>query len=114
MTKVQILALGRRISEQYAETRPDGTLDGVLSCAVLTAHRADYVKFSTELAHEYVNLGKTARAASIYGHTWTSMDTLRISRESRVYFLLRYAESLIAVGNVLKRSDAALALVRPG
>ena len=63
----------------------------------------DYVKFSSELAHEYVNLGKTGKAASIYAHTWTAINNLRVSEETRVLFLLRYSESLISTGNILKR-----------
>ena len=50
---------------------------------------ADYVRFSIELAHEYVNLGKTNKAANIYNHTWNAMSTLDVSNETRVLFLLR-------------------------
>ncbi|KAI0089987.1 peptidase family C50-domain-containing protein [Irpex rosettiformis] len=85
--KVQVLVIGRRMSEQHAQSRPD-----------------DYVRFSTELAHEYVNLGKTNKAANIYSHTWNAINTLQVSDETRVLFLLRYSESLIAMGNVLKSS----------
>ena len=63
---------------------------------------ADYVRFSIELAHEYVNLGKTNKAANIYNHTWNAMSSLDVSNETRVLFLLRYSESLIAMGSVLK------------
>ncbi|KAI0700451.1 peptidase family C50-domain-containing protein [Cytidiella melzeri] len=85
--KVQVLLIGRRISEHHPQSRSD-----------------DYVQFSTELAHEYVNLGKTGKAANIYNLTWNAMNNLRVTEETRVLFLLRYSESLIAMGNVLKSS----------
>ncbi|KAI0344016.1 hypothetical protein BDW22DRAFT_1114942 [Trametopsis cervina] len=87
--KVQVLLLGRRLSEQQIHSQPD-----------------DYISFSTDLAHEYVNLGKTGKAASIYTHTWSAMDNMNVSQGARVMFLLRYSESLIAVGNILKSSTS--------
>lgn len=63
----------------------------------------DYVRYSVELAQEYVNLGKVQKATNIYSHTWSTMKNLHISDETRVIFFLRYSESHVAVGNVLNR-----------
>ena len=58
---------------------------------------------SIELAHEYVNLGKLAKAGNIYHNTMNIAKKVPLSEETRVLLLLRYSESQAAAGNVLKR-----------
>jgi separase len=100
--KVKVLLIGRRISEQHIQRKPDGRRSIVLLTPSNT-RRSEYMQFSTELAHEYVNLGKTAKAANLYTVSWNMMNNLNVSEETRAMFLLRYSESLVATGNILKR-----------
>lgn len=64
----------------------------------------EYVQVSVDLAHEYVLLGKTERAANIYGHALGTVNNANIADEVKILFYLRYSELLGATGNVSKRS----------
>lgn len=64
-----------------------------------------YVILSVDLAHEYVKLGKTVKASTIYGQTLIVVRNNEPSAEVRTLFLLRYSESLALVNNVLRRCD---------
>ncbi|KAI0918289.1 hypothetical protein AcV5_002308 [Taiwanofungus camphoratus] len=65
----------------------------------------EYIIMSVDLAHEYVKLGRAEKAASIYSQALTAIRNVGTTTEIRTLFLLRYAESLAASGNVLKGSS---------
>ncbi|KAK7685385.1 hypothetical protein QCA50_011248 [Cerrena zonata] len=88
ITRVHILIVIRRLCERNLNTQPD-----------------DYVQASIDLAHEYVNLGKTQRAANIYAYVYNVAKNAFIREETRVLYYLRYAELFGTVGNVLKGSS---------
>lgn len=58
---------------------------------------------SIDLAHEYVKLGKMAKASAIYGQTLIVIRNNEASAEVRTLFLLRYSESLALVNNISRR-----------
>ena len=60
---------------------------------------------SIDLAHEYVKLGKTAKANTIYGQTLSVVRNNEPAAEVRTLFLLHYSESLALMNNVLRRWD---------
>lgn len=62
-----------------------------------------YLATSVDLAHEYVKLGKTGKASTIYGQALIAVRNGEPSDEIRTSFLLRYSESLATVNNVLRR-----------
>lgn len=64
---------------------------------------SEFVQVSIDLAHEYVLLGKTERAANVYNRASNVVKTFKVSDETRVLFYLRYAELLGTTGNILKR-----------
>jgi len=72
------------------------------------------VKASVELAHEYIKLGKTERAATVFGRAlaFGRNPAHKLSDEIRIMFLLRYAESLAIVSNTEKRYDRNSSLCR--
>ena len=69
----------------------------------MVQHSPDYILASVDLAHEYVKLGKTGKASTIYGQALTAVRSAEPSDEVRMIFLLRYSESLAIVNNVLRR-----------
>ena len=60
---------------------------------------------SIDLAHEYVKLGKMAKASTIYGQTLAVVRNNEPTAEIRTLFLLHYSESLALMNNVLRRCD---------
>ena len=64
---------------------------------------SDYIKASIDLAHEYVKLGKTAKAGVIYSNALSSVRRQSTSNEVRILFFLRFSESLAVTGNVVQR-----------
>lgn len=69
----------------------------------LTIDHQDFVKISVDLAHEYVKLGKTQKGVNVYRHTLSSVKDVEICAETRVFYLLRFAESQALMGSILKR-----------
>ncbi|OBZ78082.1 hypothetical protein A0H81_02757 [Grifola frondosa] len=87
LARVQILNITRRLCERHMGVKSDA-----------------YVLSTIEVAHEYVNLGRAEKAASIYNQVLNVVRSGAITQEIVVMFLLRYAESLAAVGEILKAS----------
>ncbi|KAL4259196.1 separase [Pleurotus pulmonarius] len=65
-----------------------------------------YVSASTELAVEYVNLGKMKKAATIHRQVLNVVQTGRVSAVSRAKFLLRYAQALALCENTSSSVEA--------
>jgi separase len=62
-----------------------------------------YILTSIDLAHEYVKLGKTKRAASIFSQTLNTVKSGKVSDEACALFYLRFAESLAMAEDVPRR-----------
>ena len=62
-----------------------------------------YITTSLDLAHEYMRIGKTRRATSIFSQALEVIRGGHISEEISALFLLRYAESLALIENIPKR-----------
>ncbi|KAG2136721.1 peptidase family C50-domain-containing protein [Suillus clintonianus] len=60
-----------------------------------------YIIICVDLASEYVKLGKTKRANSIFARSSAVMKSSDVSDEVRISYLLRYAEILALGNNVL-------------
>ncbi|KAL4242854.1 hypothetical protein ABKN59_011524 [Abortiporus biennis] len=89
VTKIQILNLTRRLCERFLEQHPD-----------------QFIQVSIDLASEYVKLGKTERASSIYNHALpTVKNAIGMTEETIVVYYLRFSELLGTVGNVSKASS---------
>jgi separase len=63
-----------------------------------------YVWVCVDLAHEYVKLGRLEKASSVYNSTLPMVQnaSIPISEEARVFFYLRFAESLAMAGSILQ------------
>lgn len=62
-----------------------------------------YISASLDLAHEYMRIGKTRRATSIFHQALDSVRGGKVSDEMSALFLLRYAESLALSENIPRR-----------
>ncbi|KAG1731550.1 peptidase family C50-domain-containing protein [Suillus lakei] len=60
-----------------------------------------YIMICVDLASEYVKLGKTKRANSIFARSSVTLKSSDVSDEVRISYLLRYAEILALGNNVL-------------
>ncbi|EKM60615.1 uncharacterized protein PHACADRAFT_203784 [Phanerochaete carnosa HHB-10118-sp] len=89
VTKVHLLIVARRICENFLDIRPD-----------------DYATISSDLAQEYINLGKLAKAGNVLHGAINLAKRAKLSEETQVLLQLRYAECHAAAGNVLKGSSA--------
>ncbi|ETW77792.1 hypothetical protein HETIRDRAFT_245334, partial [Heterobasidion irregulare TC 32-1] len=85
LIKIRLLQIMRRLSERYGGVSED-----------------HYIKASIDLAHEYVKLGKTAKAGVIYSNALSSVRRQSTSDEVRILFFLRFSESLAVTGNVVQ------------
>jgi separase len=104
VVKVKLLDVTRRLCEQHSGTSHDGQWRYWLETNnSFIIYLAGYIVTSVDLAHEYVKLGKTAKASTIYGQALIAIRNGGPSDELRTIFLLRYAESLAIVNNVLRR-----------
>lgn len=56
-----------------------------------------------DLAHEYVILGKSKRAATIFNRVLSAVKSNKVSDEVCVSFFLRFAESLALAEDVPRR-----------
>ncbi|KAJ8693527.1 separin protein [Pleurotus ostreatus] len=65
-----------------------------------------YVSASTELAVEYVNLGKMKKAATIHRQVLNVIQTGSVSAVSRAKFFLRYAQALALCENTSSSTEA--------
>jgi len=63
-----------------------------------------YIWVCVDLAHEYVKLGRLEKASSVYNNTLPIVQnaSISISEEARVFFNLRFAESLAMAGSILQ------------
>jgi len=63
-----------------------------------------YIWVCVDLAHEYVKLGRLEKASSVYNSTLPMVQntSISISEEARVFFYLRFAESLAMAGSILQ------------
>lgn len=64
----------------------------------------DFVINTALLGHEYVRLGKMARAGLVFSQAESRLSLPSISAPSRIIYLLRYAEYLAVLGNHDRRS----------
>jgi separase len=62
-----------------------------------------YISASLDLAHEYMRIGKTRRATSIFNQALDAVRGGKVSDETSALFLLRFAESLALIENVPRR-----------
>ncbi|KAF8591367.1 hypothetical protein K439DRAFT_1627079 [Ramaria rubella] len=65
----------------------------------------EFVRASVDAGAEYLRLGKTQRALTIYAHALAAVNDAAhatVSTDVRVFLLLRYAEALALNGNVSK------------
>lgn len=63
-----------------------------------------YIRVCVDLAHEYVKLGRLEKASSVYNSTLPVVQnaSVSLSEEARVFFNLRFAESLAMAGSILQ------------
>ena len=63
-----------------------------------------YIWVCVDLAHEYVKLGRLEKANSVYNSTLPIVQNANVSvpEEARVFFYLRFAESLAMAGSILQ------------
>ncbi|KAF8878729.1 peptidase family C50-domain-containing protein [Infundibulicybe gibba] len=87
MSKVQILDVTRKLCERYQGVSSDG-----------------FATASLELAHEYVELGRTKRAGIIFNQTLDSVRTGKISDRVAASFFLRAAEAFAASEDINQSS----------
>ncbi|KZT09299.1 uncharacterized protein LAESUDRAFT_696004 [Laetiporus sulphureus 93-53] len=85
LVKVQLLNTARRVCEEY-----------------IGRYSPEYVTIALELAHDYVELGKADKAATIHNSISVVASTIELNAELRILLYLRYAEALAASGNVSK------------
>jgi separase len=104
LVKVKLLDVTRRLCEQHSGTSHDGQWRyRSKTNNSFIVYLVGYITASVDLAHEYVKLGKTAKASTVYGQALIAIRNGGPSDEIRTTFLLRYAESLAIVNNVLRR-----------
>jgi len=63
-----------------------------------------YIWVCVDLAHEYVKLGRLEKASLVYNSTLPIVQnaSVSISEEARVFFYLRFSESLAMAGSILQ------------
>ncbi|EKM75331.1 hypothetical protein AGABI1DRAFT_80074 [Agaricus bisporus var. burnettii JB137-S8] len=83
LPKVQLLDVSRRLAETHSGPTSEG-----------------YISASLDLAHEYMRIGKTRRATSVFHQALDSVRGGKVSDEMSALFLLRYAESLALSENI--------------
>lgn len=69
-----------------------------------------FIRASVDAAVQYINLGKTRRALTIYVHALTAVNdatTATISDDVRIMLLLHYAEALALCGDDIKRYESS-------
>ncbi|KAG6813285.1 hypothetical protein H0H92_012440 [Tricholoma furcatifolium] len=85
LPKIHLLDMSRKLCEMQLGRQSDG-----------------YITSSVDLAHEYILLGKTRRAATIFDLTLDIVKSDKTSLEASAYFYLRYAESLALMEDASK------------
>ena len=60
-----------------------------------------HVRASVELAHEYVKLGKLRKANTMYQHALITVKSGGVTDEVQVLALLRCAESLAMIDDIV-------------
>ncbi|KAH9945510.1 peptidase family C50-domain-containing protein [Amylocystis lapponica] len=88
LAKVHLLTMTRRLAEQHMGPSSN-----------------EYITASMDLAYEYIKLGRMEKAGTVYAHSFAALSSGETAPEVRILFLLRYAESLAAAGNVIKGSS---------
>jgi separase len=66
-------------------------------------HNKEFIRFSIQMAHEYVKLGKLRDAGVIYKRSLNPTQIQTASNDTRVILLLRHAQSLTKIGDVGQR-----------
>ncbi|KAF9445711.1 hypothetical protein P691DRAFT_734529 [Macrolepiota fuliginosa MF-IS2] len=87
LPKVQLLDVLRKLAEAHGGPTSEG-----------------YISASLDLAHEYMKIGKTRRATSIFNQALESVSAGHVSDEIGAIFLLRFAESLALIDNIPRSS----------
>jgi hypothetical protein len=103
LNKVHVLETTRRLCERHTGMAEDGLSCGLIYFVVSYVALSDYISASTDLAHEYVRLGKVKKAAAIYNHTLDVLKTRNISDEAQAKLFLRFAQSLAVSNDCLQR-----------
>ncbi|KAF5357177.1 hypothetical protein D9756_006793 [Leucocoprinus leucothites] len=88
LSKVQLLDVSRKLAEAHKGVNSEG-----------------YITASLDLAHEYMRIGKTRRATSIFMQALETVRGGHVSEETSALFMLRFAESLALIENVPKSSS---------
>ncbi|KAF8623369.1 hypothetical protein AX17_007447 [Amanita inopinata Kibby_2008] len=88
LPKVHVLDVTRKICERHVGIASDG-----------------YISASIDLAHEYVKLGKLRRASAVFNHALNSVRSGQVSDDVCSLFLLRYAEALAVLEDVVQSSN---------
>ncbi|KAK7020489.1 cysteine peptidase C50 [Favolaschia claudopus] len=88
LLKVQVLELAKQIYEQQSDSYTDG-----------------YISVCSELALEYMKLGKSRRSAGLFTHTVSVAKSAKVPDEVRVMLHLKHAESLAIADDVAQSCD---------
>ncbi|KAH9478241.1 Separin [Psilocybe cubensis] len=91
LPKARLLDMTRKLAQRHVGAKSD-----------------EFVISSLDLAHEYVLLGKTKRAASIFYPALEIVRSGQVSDDVAVRFLLRFSESLCVIGDVPESSKVYL------
>ncbi|GLB42455.1 putative peptidase family C50 [Lyophyllum shimeji] len=87
LPKVHILDVSRKLCDLQLGIQSDG-----------------YIINSVELAYEYIKLGKTRRAVTIFNQALNAVRSGKASDEASSFFFLRFAESLAMAEDVPRSS----------
>ena len=104
--KIQFLNILQKISEQSSESSADGGYSLFTLISLYLVSHLGFIRASVDAAVQYLSLGKTRRALTIYVHALTAVSdaaAATISDDVRIMLLLHYAEALALCGDGEKR-----------
>ncbi|KAF8986511.1 peptidase family C50-domain-containing protein [Cyathus striatus] len=89
LQRARVLSVTRKLCERHAGITSDG-----------------YVMASIDLAHDYVQLGKTKAARIIFNQTLAAIQSGQCSDEVCTTFFLRFSEAMVAAEDISGSSSA--------
>lgn len=107
LPKARLLDMTRKLAQRHIGPKSDGKWPSRCFHKDKVAKWTSFLEYiisSLDLAHEYVILGKTKRAASIFYPALEIVRSGQVSDDIAVRFLLRFSESLCAIEDVPERS----------
>ena len=115
--KVKLLEVLKRLCEQQTPVPVKGTINSNFFQTCSQCFFVAYLVFCVDLAHEYIKLGRSKRAGSIFTHCATIFKTGTVTDEVRLRHLLGQAEVLalgdnIPVGCVLRKLHASILIFK--